>query len=363
MPRTAVLFGLAVVGVLLGPASGARAHDPGLSALELRVTGRELRLHLTFARREIEPLASIDRDRDGAVTAAELADARARLERLARDLIALAVDDRPLATAAVTTELDASDALHFRLSVPRPPGSRLRVELPVIRRLVFGHRHYASVRGPAGERLAERILDAEHSTLEVALTGFAAPTGSWRAFRQFLVLGVEHILTGWDHLLFLLGLLVVGGSLWRVAPIITAFTVAHSLTLTLATIDLVRVPSRVVEPLIALSIVYVGLENVLGGAPRRRWLLAFGFGLVHGLGFASVLRELGIGADGGGVVVPLLAFNVGVELGQVGIALLVVPLLERVRRLPWAFPRLVAACSVLVTAAGTYWLVARTLWG
>ncbi|MBI2466637.1 MAG: HupE/UreJ family protein, partial [Candidatus Rokubacteria bacterium] len=107
----------------------------------------------------------------------------------------------------------------------------------------------------------------------------------------------------------------------------------------------------------------VGLENVLGGAPRRRWLLAFGFGLVHGLGFASALRELGIGAEGGRVVAPLLAFNVGVELGQVGIALLVVPLLERVRRLPWAFPRLVAACSVLVTAAGTYWLVARTLWG
>jgi hydrogenase/urease accessory protein HupE len=181
------------------------------------------------------------------------------------------------------------------------------------------------------------------------------------AFGQFLLLGVEHIVTGYDHLLFLFGLLIVGSSFWGAWRIITAFTVAHSLTLVLATFDLLRLPSSLVEPLIAVSIVYVGLENLCRRDLHHRWLLTFGFGLVHGLGFASVLRDLGLGAVGGSAaVVPLLAFNVGVELGQVAIAVLVLPLMWKGQQLPQFFPRFATACSVLVMLAGTYWLVERT---
>jgi HupE / UreJ protein len=108
--------------------------------------------------------------------------------------------------------------------------------------------------------------------------------------------------------------------------IVTSFTLAHSLTLALATMELVRLPSVWVESLIALSIVYVGVENILRRDPTRRWLLTFGFGLVHGFGFASVLQDLGIGAGGGPAAIPLLSFNLGVEAGQLAIVALVLPL-------------------------------------
>ena len=154
---------------------------------------------------------------------------------------------------------------------------------------------------------------------------------------------------------------VVGGAFWNTAKIITSFTVAHSITLALAALDVVRIPSSVVEPLIAVSIVYVGLENLLQGDLRWRWLLTFAFGLVHGFGFASVLRELGVGAAGVGVAVPLVSFNLGVELGQVSIMLLVLPLIWRLRSQPFFVVRCVPACSLLVTMVGRYWLLQRTL--
>ena len=135
-----------------------------------------------------------------------------------------------------------------------------------------------------------------------------------------------------------------------------------AITLALATFNVVQLPPDIVEPLIAVSIMYVGVENLSRRDLHRRWLLTFIFGLVHGLGFASVLRELGIGGGaGGGVVIPLLAFNLGVEIGQIMIALLVLPLIWKSQHFPNFFPRLATACPVLVALAGTYWLFERTL--
>ena len=115
------------------------------------------------------------------------------------------------------------------------------------------------------------------------------------SFLQFLRLGVEHMITGYDHVLFLFALLIVGNSVRSAAKLITSFTVAHSITLALATFNVVHLPPHVVEPLIAISIIYVGLENLWHRHLQHRWLLTFGFGLIHGLGFASVLRDTGIG--------------------------------------------------------------------
>jgi hypothetical protein len=149
--------------------------------------------------------------------------------------------------------------------------------------------------------------------------------------RDYLVLGVEHIFTGYDHLSFLFGLLVIAaaGGLRRgarqVLQVVTAFTVAHSLTLIASALGWVALRPRLVEPAIALSIAYVGVENLVRPAPRHRWLLTFGFGLVHGFGFASVLREIGLPSEG--LVWSLLSFNVGVELGQLTVVVAVLPLL------------------------------------
>jgi hydrogenase/urease accessory protein HupE len=165
---------------------------------------------------------------------------------------------------------------------------------------------------------------------------------------------------GFDHLAFLFVLLIAGSSFREAAKIITSFTAAHSITLALATLDLVNLSPGIVEPLIAVSILYVGLENIFRQETKRRWLLTFAFGLIHGFGFASVLRELAIGADGGAIV-PLLSFNLGVEAGQMAMAALALPLIWKLKQQPSFAIRYAPACSMLVALAGGYWLVERTL--
>ena len=141
-----------------------------------------------------------------------------------------------------------------------------------------------------------------------------------------MLLGVKHIWTGYDHLLFLSALLLVCPTFKSAIQVVACFTVAHSLTLAFATLNLVWVSSRVVEPAIAASIVYIGIENLFRPeAPKSRWLVTFVFGLVHGLGFASVLRDMGVASSTTGVAVPLVGFNLGVETGQLVIACLLLP--------------------------------------
>jgi hydrogenase/urease accessory protein HupE len=202
------------------------------------------------------------------------------------------------------------------------------------------------------------ILDSGSDKLELAIeASSSARTGS---LLQFLGLGVEHILTGFDHLVFLLGLLLVGVGFRDVARIITSFTAAHSITLALSTLDVVRIPPAIVEPMIALSIVYVGVENIFRRDLKWRWLLTFCFGLIHGFGFASALRDLGIGAEGG-VALPLISFNLGVELGQLGVSGVVFPLIWKYRKRPEFATRFAPACSILIGIAGCFWLIERIL--
>jgi hypothetical protein len=176
---------------------------------------------------------------------------------------------------------------------------------------------------------------------------------------SFLRLGIEHILTGWDHLLFLLVLLLRGGAWLSLAKVITAFTAAHSVTLALAVLDVATLPDRLVEAVIALSIAVVAAEN-LGPRPvvSRRWLVSFGFGLVHGFGFSSVLREMTLPARG--LVLSLLSFNAGVELGQALVVALVLPLLVLLRDTRWE-TRLIRSASLAVLLIGTALFVERTL--
>jgi len=336
--------------------SQAHPHEIGLSLVDLRVEEKRLSVQLTFAQSEVEALVA-EKGIAGNRIAAVPDSARTGLESLAITALELTLDERLLHTSEVAVQPEPNNTIQFRLSFPISAGSRLAVRSTLLARLTPGHRQFLVVR-KAGKTLAERILDGESNRFEVDLSSFEARPGS---FRQFLILGVEHILTGYDHVVFLLALLLTGGAFWNTAKIITSFTLAHSITLALAALDIVRIPSSVVEPLIAISIVYVGVENLLRSDLRWRWLLTFAFGLVHGFGFASVLRELGVGAAGVGVAVPLVSFNLGVELGQVGIMLLVLPLIWKLRSQPFFVLRCVPACSLLVTVVGGYWLLQRTL--
>jgi len=174
----------------------------------------------------------------------------------------------------------------------------------------------------------------------------------------FLPLGIQHILEGWDHLLFLLALVLPGGSLGNLVRIVTAFTVAHSLTLAASVLEWVSVPPAPVEALIALSIAWVAAENLARGQPMsRRWIVAFAFGLIHGFGFSNVLR--GIGLPGDALLTSLLWFNLGIELGQLLVVLLLVPTLAWVGRQPLGRP-VPQVLSALILVASVVLLVHRS---
>jgi hydrogenase/urease accessory protein HupE len=207
-----------------------------------------------------------------------------------------------------------------------------------------------------GELRTQAILDRNHTTYEY----FAGTRqGVMAVVRKFVVAGTHHILIGPDHLLFLVGLLLLGGSLRQLLLVVTAFTVAHSITLSLAALNLVTPSARVIEPAIALSIVYVGADNLLvrGGRDVRAWI-AFAFGFVHGFGFANVLREMDLPSRALGW--SLFSFNLGVEFGQLLVVIAVATALAWLRsRSEVAGTRLAFAGSLVVIAAGAFWFVQR----
>jgi hydrogenase/urease accessory protein HupE len=233
-------------------------------------------------------------------------------------------------------------------------------------------RHGPDIGEAASPDAAPLIFDVatiEHvvTTRPASWRESVAPAGSARAM---LLLGIEHILTGYDHLVFLVCLLVPGGTFRSRVAIVSAFTAAHSLTLVLAAMRLVTLPAQFVEPAIAISIAYVALENLLtvrrwaraGNSPsgriRRpsRWPTAFGFGLIHGFGFAGLLDVLDLPA--GQWVASVLAFNLGVELGQLAVVAIALPVIVGLARSPW-HRRVVQCTSVIVFGFAVGWFVDR----
>ncbi len=332
---------LVTVALALGHPGVAFAHDPGLSALDVQVLSGRVVATLSLAPGDARTLVGVR---------------SVELDALALDSIEVRVDGVRVAGQVERRDMDGDAGASVVVAFDRVNGSRLTVRSGIPARLAPGHRQLLTVRGAGSELLAERMLDGRNNELDLSL----AEHGSDVA-RQFFGLGLRHILAGYDHLLFLGALLLGVRRLTNVVKTVTAFTVAHSLTLALSVLGFVHMPSAIVEPLIAASIVFVGLENLVRDEIDSRWKLTFAFGLVHGFGFAASLRELGIGAAGMGVAVPLGAFNIGVEAGQIAVAIAVWPLIPRLRAEPLARFRLARACSLLVVASGAYWLVERIL--
>jgi hydrogenase/urease accessory protein HupE len=179
--------------------------------------------------------------------------------------------------------------------------------------------------------------------------------------RRFIEMGIAHILSGPDHILFVLGLILAGGSFRRLLGIVSAFTLAHSITLSCTALGIASLSPRIVEPMIAFSILVVGVENLLTGKPRfsHRVAMAFGFGFFHGFGFAGALTESGLPQNA--IAASLAAFNIGVELGQGLIVALAVPFLAWLsRQSPSLHVKLVRVTAALIAIAGAAWFVQRT---
>lgn len=373
--------------------AGLRAHDPGLSTVQGDWRGGSLTLTTGFAPADVEALLPPEAPRAPQWGPAEFEAVRPLLFQLAARLWEVRRGARLLEQADVHVELLPEDNVSFQLRVDPGEGGE-PVTLRALRLADLGtvHRQFALVLDEAGRLVARKLLSGRDPVLEVPRAFVAAPApetpgtpaapsaapaaamsvsaaaaaaeeSALPTLLEFLWLGVQHIWTGYDHLLFLFALLVVCRTFRSIVAIITCFTLAHSLTLAAATLDWVRLPPSLVEPIIAATIVYVGAENLWrrGEEPPGRWLLTFGFGLIHGFGFASILRDLGVGADPGGILGPLFAFNLGVELGQVAIAAVVIPLVWRLRRRPAFVAKGVPALSGLIALLGLYWLLERTV--
>ena len=248
--------------------------------------------------------------------------------------------------------------LAFTVAEPRP--GRLTIQAYVF---PYDPIHQTFINLYEDEALKHQaILDASRQALDY----YAGDVqGRMAVLRTFVVSGIEHIMIGPDHILFLVGLLLLGGTLARLTVIVTSFTIGHSITLSLAALDIVSPPSYYIEPLIALTIVVVGADNLLvlrAGEEKqasdiRAWLAGV-FGLIHGFGFAYVLKEFGLPQAALGW--SLFGFNLGVEIGQLLIVLVVAGVLLQVRRRSESAARTIATTgSIAVIAAGVYWFVER----
>jgi len=372
----------AVALAALAPARPALAHAVGVSSGEYRVDGRILYGDLGMAGRELAGwLPAVDADHDGAVDAAEMAAGRDAVARALLAGLTVTADGQPCAGSvdrAWASEGDGGAIFQVHYTCAAAAG-RLTLAAPMLAALGPGHRHLARVFRDG--RPQARVLDRAHQVW--TLDGGRAAGASWSTAWSMLKLGVEHILTGADHLVFLLGLILVGGRPRALIGVVTAFTLAHSITLALAALGIFAPSPRLVEPAIALSIAYVGVENLfyLPREPwegsrslprwtslseaqlrpradfRKRWRITFPFGLIHGFGFAGALRQIAL--PRAQVPVALVSFNLGVELGQLAVLALALPLTLAARRAPWFGDRGVRALSVAIAVGGGALFVAR----
>jgi hydrogenase/urease accessory protein HupE len=307
----------------------------------------------------------------------------ATFKKSAGSLYEISVAGNKLAAFETNAFLGRENDAEYRLRYPRPSGAinlkaayleRLPREgygaaltvldmennVVVGQKLLTGGDLAFEAPGPPMPRPINAMTTATNETIATTAAPTPPKPGPVPTFGDFLKFGIRHILTGYDHLLFLCGLLVVCRRIGKIAVIVTCFTIAHSVSLALAALNVATISSRIVEPTIAATIVFVGIENLARpGEPKHRWLVAFIFGLVHGFGFASALKAVGLGAHGTPLLLPLFSFNLGVEIGQLAVAAIFLPVLWQLRTLKMFERHGTMVVSIAVTVIGMYWLVQR----
>ncbi|MDQ7064372.1 MAG: HupE/UreJ family protein [candidate division KSB1 bacterium] len=319
----------AAAAVLLG-ASMVRAHQMYTCYTGITMRGDTLHLELIFDTTDLQRVFGLAGADSQAIAAGAWAQDFVRMIDYMQSRIEVRVDYLPLQMGfidhAVSRDGQGNVFVHFRFRSP-PLKNATALNAKFLFFDDFGERFKNLIKVVHGEQLHQYVTFADLPTIRLQL-GDEVDLG--RQIVTFIRLGIEHIFIGIDHILFLFGLLVLGGRFWHLVKIVTSFTVAHSLTLILAALGWVNLPVKLVESAIALSIAYVAAENFIAKSIDRRWLLTGFFGLVHGFGFANVLQELGLPSRG--LVSSLLAFNLGVELGQVVIVALFLPMLWFINR-------------------------------
>jgi hydrogenase/urease accessory protein HupE len=350
MSRCLYLFCL----LLLIVAQTASAHPVPFSFLDVYLNKTGLELSLV--------LHDFDVAHDLAITPPErlrvagiLAERAASIRALANARLHIMTDGRPLEIPWGEPEnLEDRQAIRIAAKIPGATAGKVGI---VADMFPYDPMHQTFVNIYEDGEIARQVILNHSDTRAEYITG--TRQGAIRVISRFIPEGIHHILIGPDHLLFLIGLLLMGGSIRRLLLIVTSFTVAHSITLSLAALNIFTPPARLIEPAIALSIVYVGFDNLLvkEGRDVRAWI-AFAFGFIHGFGFANVLREMDLPRSALGW--SLFAFNFGVEIGQMFVVILVASALAALRaRSEWAGRKVAFAGSILVILAGSFWFIQR----
>jgi hydrogenase/urease accessory protein HupE len=347
--------------LLLGLAGmPAYAHTAGVSSSEISVNGRVVAIEINALARDYEKAAGvrISEAGSGAVNAVALAVMTPAVLSYVRSHAEVLSDDVPCKPDEGKAR-PADTHVTVTLVWTCPNSGALRYRLSLFQDVDPSAQHLVSLTIESGKQ--EFALDK--NTPELALSG-GVPS-NFRVAGHFLAAGVEHIFLGYDHIAFLIAIILWASRLWPVVKAVTAFTLAHSITLSLAALDVARIPSAIIEPAIAASIIYVAVENFTTRDAGKRWRETFLFGLIHGFGFASAFEELGL--PKAKLIAALAAFNCGVEIGQVLIVATAFGLLSAADRWqisgasgPVRNPALVHAVSFAIVLLGSYWFVSRT---
>lgn len=357
---------LLTAGLFLLTSCPLFAHQTNTSYASITVKPDKLEVMFTFDITDLHKAFALDKDDNGSVEREELLGAMPRMYAYYEEHFALALGYMPAALTPQEGGFTQDDFGNlfinfvFTKALDEVPGE---IGLSVDFFETFGKDHKVLAKIVCGDKLDQAVLTHDVARRRFIVGGEVTFA---QQVREFTVLGVEHIFLGYDHIMFLVGLLLLGGRFGNLVKIVTAFTLAHSMTLICAALEILSLPGRLVESGIALSIAYVGAENLLllasahktplAESTKHRWILTFCFGLIHGFGFANVLRDLGLPAKG--LVGSLLAFNLGVEIGQVVIVALLFPLVLLITRAP-ARKAVVYSASLVIMIFGLLWFVER----
>ena len=371
--RFLVLLAALLLQVLQGV---AWAHKPSDSYLTLRAASgsSDIAVRWDIALRDLDYVLQLDRDGNGELTWGEVRQRSDEITRLAISRLELTVADKPCAwVTSGPLALDRhSDGTYAVLSLTAQCASLsgvLKTRYSLLFDVDPSHRGLVQWIAPGTESAQALVFGTDSAEQSLALQ----PAGAWQTLRQYLLDGVWHIWIGYDHILFLLALLLpsvlmrrqgqwepaprLGGAVKEVVKVVTAFTLAHSITLSLAALQIISLPSRLVESAIAASVVVAALNNLRGTIEGRRWVMAFVFGLLHGFGFASVLADLGLPQNA--LVLALVGFNAGVEVGQLAIVAVFLPLAFWLRATRFYRVGVLKFGSLLVAMLASWWLVQR----
>ena len=361
-------------------ASIAQAHKASDSYLILKVDGATVSGQWDIALRDLDLVLELDRNGDSVIDWGEVRSRHAEIAAYAMQHLDLKAGNSacPMTVGdqLIDTHSDGAYAV-LKLAATCPNSvDALTVNYRLLFEVDAQHRGLLKLEtsakgGSTSPQVVSAVFPAENATQT-----FTLANGSTVAqLGTYIVDGVRHIAVGFDHILFLIALLLpavlvregrrwipvadMRTAFWSVLKIVTAFTIAHSITLSLASLDVVRLPSRLVESLIAASVLATALDNIWPFLPRKRWLVAFAFGLIHGFGFASVLADLNLPSSS--LVLSLLGFNIGVEVGQLILVVLIIPL-AYLTRSSAAYPRFALQTGSVVIAAVSFgWLLERSL--